>query len=128
MTNTELAKQPIESFFNAFNAHDGQAYLKTIHFPHIRINAKGNVTISKDVSEYTPLETVLNYLAKNEGWHHSTLDKVELIDASEEKVHFKIQFSRYQADGTKYAVHNSLWIISKQDGKWGVLARSSFAP
>ena len=128
MTNSELAQKAIENFFNAFNAHDGEAYLKALHFPHIRINAKGDVTVSKDASELMSLERVLDYLVKNEGWDHSTLDNVELIDASDEKVHFKIQFSRYHPDGTQYAVHNSIWIITKKDAQWGVQARSSFAP
>jgi hypothetical protein len=44
------------------------------------------------------------------------------------KVHFDVAFSRYKADGAKYATYQSLWIVTKKDGQWGVQARSSFAP
>ncbi|MEE8397746.1 MAG: hypothetical protein V3S89_01990 [Desulfobacterales bacterium] len=75
-----------------------------------------------------PLESALAYLAENEGWDRSTLDTMEVIHASDVKVHFKIEFSRYKADGSKYAVHKSLWIVTKRDGRWGIQARSSYAP
>jgi len=44
------------------------------------------------------------------------------------KVHFEVVFSRYKADGSKYATYQSLWIVTQRDGTWGVQARSSFAP
>jgi hypothetical protein len=127
MSEIEAAKA-IEAFFEAFNAHNGEAHLNTHHFPHIRINDKGQVRIVQNASEYQPLDSVLEYLTKREGWHHSTLDSVEVIHASPLKVHFNIQFSRYKADGSKYAVHKSLWVVIKKDDRWGILARSSYAP
>jgi hypothetical protein len=127
MSEIEAAKA-IEAFFEAFNAHNGEAHLNTHHFPHIRINDKGQVRIVQKASEYQPLDSVLEYLTKHEGWHHSTLDSVEVIHASPVKVHFNIQFSRYKADGFRYAVHKSLWIVVKKEDRWGILARSSYAP
>ena len=127
MSEVEAAKA-IENFFEAFNTHDGVAHLNTHHFPHLRINDKGQVSIVQNASEYRPLDSVLEYLTKHEGWHHSTLDSVEVIHASPLKVHFSIQFSRYKADGSKYAVHKSLWIVTKKAERWGIQARSSYAP
>ena len=121
------ARKTIEDFFKAFNNHDSEAHLQTIHFPHIRINGQGQVRINQTASDFPPLSTTLPYLSQKEGWHHSTLDSVEAIHVSEEKVHFNIQFSRYKADGSRYAVHKSLWIITQKGGKWGVQARSSYA-
>jgi hypothetical protein len=43
-------------------------------------------------------------------------------------VHFAVQFSRYEADGTKLGSYPSMWIITKQGGRWGIQARSSFLP
>jgi hypothetical protein len=127
MSAIEAAKA-IEAFFEAFNAHDGEAHLNTHHFPHIRINDKGQVRIFQNASEYQPLDSVLEYLTKREGWHHSTLDSVEVFHASPLKVHFNIQFSRYLDDGSRYAVHQSLWIVTKKEDRWGIQARSSYAP
>jgi hypothetical protein len=127
MSEIEAAKA-IETFFEAFNAHDGEAHLNIHHFPHIRINDQGQVRIVQNPSEYRPLDLVLEHLTKSEGWHRSTLDSVEVIHASPLKVHFNIQFSRYKADGARYAVHKSLWVVTKKENHWGILARSSYAP
>ena len=127
MSEAEAAKA-IEAFFDAFNAHDGEAHLNIHHFPHIRINDRGQVNIVQNASDLLPLDDILAYLTKKEGWHHSTLDSVEVIHASKIKVHFNIEFSRYKADGSRYAVYKSLWIITKKDKRWGIQARSSYAP
>ncbi len=86
------------------------------------------MSIVQNASELLPLEEVLAYLTKKEGWQHSTLDSLEVIHISKIKVHFNIQFSRYKADGSRYAVYKSLWIMTKENGRWGIQARSSYAP
>jgi len=126
MSEKEAAKA-IEAYFESWNGHDGEANRNALHFPHVRINDAGNVNIIQKEDEYVPLERVLSYLAENEGWDRSSLDTMEVIHASDVKVHFKIEFSRYKADGSKYAVHKSLWIVTKRDERWGVQARSSYA-
>lgn len=126
-TETEAAGA-IKNFFEAFNAHDNEAYMKTLHFPHIRISGNGDVLIARSAVDFRPLDRTLAFLAKKEGWDHSGLDSMEVIHVSDVKVHFNIEFSRYKKDGTRYAVHNSLWVITKKDGQWGVQARSSYAP
>jgi hypothetical protein len=57
---------------------------------------------------------------------HARLGTMRQNDAT--KVHFDVVFSRYKADGSKAATYQSLWIVTKKDGQWGVQARSSFAP
>ena len=127
MVESDAAKA-IEAFFKTFNEHDHEGNLKTLHFPHIRINGAGNVSILQSPDRARSLDVALAYLTETEGWDHSTLDSVEIIDKSDVKVHFRIQFSRYKADGAKYAVHKSLWVVTKKEGRWGIQARSSFAP
>ncbi|MEW6187247.1 MAG: hypothetical protein AB1585_16050 [Thermodesulfobacteriota bacterium] len=122
------ARTTVENFFKAFNNHDNEAYLKTLHFPHFRINGQGQIRITEKEADFPPLDKTLSFLTEKEGWHHSTLDVAEVIHASEAKVHFDIQFSRYRAEGKRYAVHRSLWILIFKEGRWGVQARSSYAP
>jgi hypothetical protein len=43
-------------------------------------------------------------------------------------VHVATRFSRHRADGSVYESFQSLYVIEKVDGRWGVRARSSFAP
>src|SRR5262245_52380016 len=119
------ARAPIEAFFKAFNARDNDALKKTLHYPHVRINEAGGVNIWKDASE---AGTNFDALARNEGWARSSLDSVTMRANDPVKVHFEVVFSRYKADGTKYATYQSLWIVTKTSNGWGVQARSSFAP
>jgi len=119
------ARAPIDAFFKAFNARDNEALKRTLHYPHVRINEMGGVNIWRDASE---AGTNFDALARSEGWARSSLDSVTMRQNDPVKVHFEVVFSRYKADGTKYATYQSLWIVTNKDGVWGVQARSSFAP
>jgi hypothetical protein len=119
------ARAPIEAFFKAFNGRDNDALKKTLHYPHVRINESGNVNVWRDASE---AGTNFEGLTRSEGWARSSLDSVTMRQNDPIKVHFEVVFSRYQADGSKYATYQSLWIVTNVGGEWGVQARSSFAP
>jgi hypothetical protein len=119
------ARSPIDAFFKAFNARDNDALKKTLHYPHVRVNEAGGVNIWRDASE---AGANFDALARSEGWARSTLDSVAMRQNDAVKVHFEVVFSRYKADGAKYATYQSLWIVTLKDGAWGVQARSSFAP
>ena len=119
------ARAPIEAFFKAFNARDQEALRKTLHYPHVRINEQGGVNIWQTAADAS---TNFDGLTRSEGWARSTLDSVTMRANDPVKVHFEVVFSRYKADGTRYATYQSLWIVTLKDGGWGVQARSSFAP
>jgi hypothetical protein len=119
------ARAPIDAFFKAFNARDNEALKKTLHYPHVRINEAGGVNIWQTAADGG---TNFDALTRNEAWARSSLDSVTMRANDPVKVHFEVVFSRYKADGTKYATYQSLWIVTLKDGAWGVQARSSFAP
>ncbi len=119
------ARAPIDAFFTAFNARDNDALKRTLHYPHVRINEAGGVSVWPTAAE---AGTNFDGLTRSEGWARSSLDSVSMRQNDAIKVHFDVVFSRYKADGTKYATYQSLWIVTKKDGQWGVQARSSFAP
>jgi len=100
-----------------------------MHFPHMRINGQGGMTLFMNEQDAKlRWDMAFTRLPEVEEWSHSSLDHVEVVHESDVKVHFKIVFSRYKGDGSKYAVHNSLWIVTKRNDEWAILARSSFAP
>ena len=47
-----------------------------------------------------------------------------MIDAGPEKVHFRVQFSRYRADGTPIGRYKSLYIVTFKDVEQKVFARA----
>jgi len=120
------AMKSLDDYMSAFNARDAVAWAATLNYPHIRI-ASGNVAISQTAEEYAS-NMDFEAFAKRYGWDHSAWDKREVINAQADKVHFNTTFSRYNKAGEKIATYDSLYIVTKQDGHWGTLCRSSFAP
>lgn len=118
------ARKAVDAFFDAFNAEDQDAHRAALNYPHVRL-ASGRVLV---VSSPDDFNVPYDQLKERERWHHSSLDRCEVIHGDENKVHFDVAFSRYTSDGTKYATHEAVWIVTNHAGHWGVQARSSYAP
>jgi len=121
------AIKALEDYFAALNAGDHEALFNTMHVPHVRISGNG-VAIYPTLADLE--DTYLDQFADRAGdaWHHSVLDSTQVIHSSEDKVHVFIQFTRYDKDNGPIATHQSLWLMTRVDGRWGAQARSSFAP
>jgi hypothetical protein len=119
------AMKVLDAFMTAFNARDAAAFGATLHFPHYRI-ASGSVSALQDPSALPVLFE--RFIAAMPSWDHSAWERREVIHSGPDKVHIDTRFTRYQADGSVLASYDSLYIVTKQDDRWGVLARSSFAP
>lgn len=115
------AKKLIDDFFVAFNAEDNEALQKIANYPHAFLLNSGRMAIAN-----TPDELVMNFdaMKEREGWHHSTLGDYNVSNSSPEKVHVELTFHRHKEDGTIYRTVPALWIITKQDGEWGIQFRS----
>ena len=44
------------------------------------------------------------------------------------KVHLDTHFARFRKDGSVLGGFDSIYIVTKLDGKWGIQGRSSYAP
>lgn len=118
------ARRAVEAFFEGFNARDVAKMRDAFNFPHVRL-ASGRVVVVESAEQF---RVPFDALVAAEGWHHSTLDSITAVHARADKVHFDVRFSRYHEDGTRYASYETLWVVTRQEGHWGVQARSSFAP
>jgi hypothetical protein len=120
------AQGVMDAFMAAFNAKDGEAWADTLLYPHVRF-AGGKVTTFPDRAAFIAANHI-DALIAGEGWDHSKWDSMQIVQTSPTKVHIAVEFSRYHKDGTKYASYPSLYIVEQVDGRWGIRARSSFAP
>jgi len=119
------ARAAMDGFMTAFNAEDAEAIRTTwFHFPHVRLH-RGKVTVMETPADFRNL--VWERKGQSEGWGYTKWDYVEVIDAGPEKVHFRVQFTRYRADDSVLGTYRSLYIVTKRDGRWGIQARSSWA-
>ena len=66
--------------------------------------------------------------AERFGWDHSGWDSRTVVQANTDKVHVMVVFSRYDADDEPIAQFDSLYIVTRVNGRWGIRSRSSFAP
>ena len=114
----------VNNYMDCWNARDVAGTENTLHFPHIRI-ASGTVTTMQEGG--MPADFFERF-TKNTGWEYSLWDYRRAIQSGPDKVHFAVQFTRYLKDGTPDGEYPSMWIVTKIDGKWGIQARSSFAP
>jgi hypothetical protein len=113
----------LDRHLGALNARDAAALAETLHFPHYRLAG-----IRMQVWE-TSTTYFDDFRARAGGdWHHTQWDFRNVVAASEDKVHFDLQFTRYRADGSALSTYRSLWVISRINNRWAAQLRSSFAP
>ena len=116
----------MDAFLAAFNASDVGAWADTLLFPHVRL-ASGQVHIYPDRASFVA-SMDMKAFAAGTGWRYSTWDDMAVVQSSPDKVHIRVRFSRFDEADALIASYDSLYIIEQVDGRWGVRARSSFAP
>ena len=115
------ARAALDEYFRAFNAEDNDALVAISNFPRLSIGRNGQVVVRAEAAD---IETDFLLLRQVEGWDHSTLDLVEAVQAAPDTVHFKVVFSRRKVDGSAYRTVPGLFVITKQDGEWGLQLQS----
>lgn len=115
------ARAALDEYFRAFNAEDNEALVAISNFPRLSIGRNGQVVVRSEPAE---IETDFLLLRQVEGWDHSTLDLVEAVQVAPDTVHFKVVFSRRKVDGAAYRTVPGLFVITKQDGEWGLQLQS----
>jgi len=129
VVNNESEENAVKAaigYMDAFNKADVRKTSTFINYPHARVGAQGRLVVGESASTMMP-EEFFDTFRKNYGWNHSCWDSREVIQSIENKVHLKVMFSRYRADGSKIGTFPSIWIMTNQDNHWGIKMRSSFA-
>ena len=113
----------LDAFMTAFNARDIAAWEDTFNFPSIRLASNTMRIINKGDQS---LETLKHPSLTD--WDHSAWERREVIHSGPDKVHFDTRFTRYRKDGSVIGGFDSIYVVTCEDGHWGIKARSSFAP
>ncbi len=122
----QAALGTLDAFMAAFNARDVEAWIGTLNFPHVRI-ASGGVAVFPDAAAFRNNFEFARF-AEQTGWSRSEWSERHVVHAGPAKVHVAVVFTRFREDGSVLARYESLYVVTKQDGHWGVQARSSYAP
>ena len=113
----------LDDYMSAWNRKDLTAWERTFQFPHYRL-ASGRMTV---LDRPGMQDAARVWASAGSDWHHSKWDRRHVINASADKVHVDTKFTRYRADGSKIGTFESLYILTKENGRWGVKLRSSYA-
>jgi hypothetical protein len=113
----------LDAFMTAFNARDIPAFEETFNFPSVRLAS--NKLVILNAGDMKPDRFATGALAE---WDHSAWERREVIHAGADKVHIDTRFTRYRKDGSVIGGFDSMYVITLQDGHWGVKIRSSYAP
>lgn len=119
------AMKVLDTFMQEFNRRDMDAWAATLNYPHVRF-ASNEVKVWADIHEFTagPPFTSL----RNTGWDHSHWLSRVVVMASPAKVHIATRFERFNANNESIGEYQSLYIVTRVNGRWGIQARSSLAP
>ncbi len=118
----DAALAVMDAHIVALNARDGAALAATLHFPHFRLSG---VNLKK---WQTPDSYLQDFLSRAGGdWHYSRFEDIRVLQASQDKVHLDAEIRRFRVDDTLITQFRSLWVITRDDGRWAAKFRSSFA-
>lgn len=113
----------LDDFMAAFNARNLAAWEKTFNFPSVRLASNTLTIIESGYHKAGMFERG----ALSE-WDHSAWERRDVIHAGADKVHIDTRFTRYRADGSIIGGFDSIYVVTCENGHWGVKARSSYAP
>jgi hypothetical protein len=121
--SVDAALAVLDRFMAALNRRDEAALNDTLNFPHVRL-ASGTVRTWETAGTYR----IADFLGRaGDGWNESRWDERTVIHAGLDKVHFAVVFSRWRSDGSLIGRYQSIYVVTRVGGKWGIQARSSFA-
>ena len=124
-TGEAAARAALDQYIEAWNAGDNEAIARVSSFPRLSIGPAGQIVVRQSSDE---IETDFELLRQAEGWDHTTLDLVEAVHVAPDKVHYRVVSSRRRSDGSAYRTGPALYIVTRQDGRWGLQLQSTLPP
>ena len=116
------ARHVMQAHLEALNARDPEAIAATLHFPHYRLSGE-RMKIWASPDSY-----LADFHARaGDAWGHSEWGLLNVLQASESKVHFEVRVDRFDKSGAPLVSFPSLWVVCRIDGVWAAQVRSSFA-
>ena len=119
---SRAAIKVLDDFMNGFNSKDIKKFEATYNFPHVRL-AGGRVTVLEGPSNR---QEIFEMLEKSIGWDYSRYDERRIIQCGADKVHVAVRVTRYRKDHTPIHTFDSLYVVTNQNGRWGIQMRSSY--
>ena len=122
----KAAVAAVEAYLDAVNRRDAQAFAAKMHYPHYRVTRAGQVQAWEEAREVASTMT-FDRLAST-GWVRTAAHNVNPVQVSADAVNVALELLRYNAAGEQIARFDTLYLVTREDGRWAFKGRSSFAP
>jgi hypothetical protein len=122
---SHFALQALDRYLETWNSREPLRWAGSLHFPHVR-PSPGAFGISRTPEEYAARVDFGQTLKT--GWHHSEWDTRRVLQVGVDKVHVSGQWTRYTAEGKTLTGSAITYIVTEQQGRWGVLSRFAAGP
>tara|TARA_R110002072_G_scaffold36301_3_gene107004 strand:- start:36242 stop:36703 length:462 start_codon:yes stop_codon:yes gene_type:complete len=121
----QKAMAVLDAFMTSFSASDPIAHTANYHFPHFRL-ANGEMQVWQTREDAIRDHKLIFPRLQDSGWHHSIWVERKVIGVSDTKVHVATKFRRLREDGSEIVTAESLYVLTLEQGRWGVKLRSSY--
>ena len=126
---TERVVGPVEVYLSALNSGDHFAWGRTLNYPRLRIGVEGEFQVWETQDDCTVFTAGQgDQFADLSGWDHSVVDAIDVIQVAQNAANVAVQISRYNADDEILSTSDALYLVTNENGQWGIPARSSFSP
>ena len=129
--NSALAANDILA--TAWNARDLRKFQEAYQFPHVQIDNKGRIHCPERADKVPQqwakagltFENFFDRFSQATGWHRSDVESPQVLGKMRNSVHVLVRYTRYREDGSKLGSYQSVRVLQKADGRWGVRARAT---
>ena len=116
----------VERYLDAFNARDEEGMTAALQFPHVRVGV-GRARVWQSAAEY--LEGFdFDAFAERIGWVRSEADSMEAVQVGARGVNVAVRITRYGEGGARIHTFDTVYLVTEEDGRWGIRAGASIAP
>jgi hypothetical protein len=115
----------VEAYMKAFNDRDEEAWTATFNYPHLRLAGGGVKTWPRREDYLADFDFAA--FAERYGWQRSEWDSIEAVQVAADGVNVAMRATRRDAAGAPLSTFDTFYLVTRENGHWGVRARSSFA-
>ncbi len=111
----------VDEFINTFNSRNADQWANSLNFPHVRPSPFGPVNVAETKEIYVDQASYDRII--DSGWDHTEWDYKRVIHTSSDKIHVAGQWSRYTKEGDKILTTPVVYVVTNNDGHWGIQSR-----
>ena len=115
----------LDRYMETWNSRSPTRWATSLNFPHVR-PGPGAFELSQTPEQYAA-GIDFNATLKT-GWHHSEWTSRRVIQTGRDTVHVAGNWMRYTADDRELTGSAITYVVTNQNGRWGVLSRFAAGP